>query len=312
MLDKFITLLRKWINIAIYIWGGQGQRITSEAQIRNMETSTANADRAIALWNKRGRDAVAFDCSGLVIWALQTLGLISYDTTADGIFDKCAKISKGDLHLGDFTFRVNTAGNANHIGIVTRFVNGEPWVTEARGRDYGVVERAINNIPGYWERFGRNPFIDTTGGTDIMLQKGDKGQPVYDLQTAFQRLGYNIGAFKNMLDAAILDGRDGSFGATMDGCVKLLQGRHNLPLTGIVDAATYGKLAIDLAALPASTGITQTQLDDANAQIDNYKNQIGVMSGELAGLNGVNLAQLQELKAVGIALDTLNAISSKY
>src|SRR5659263_694924 len=84
-LDQFLAWLLSWVNRAIYVWGGQGETITSTAQIYRMETSNVNALRAIALWIKRGRNAVCFDCSGLLVKWLLGIGLIKYDTTADGL-----------------------------------------------------------------------------------------------------------------------------------------------------------------------------------------------------------------------------------
>lgn len=152
-LDQFIAWLLSWVNIAIYVWGGQGQTITTEQQIRSMETSPSNANRAIKLWTKRGRRSVCFDCSGLLVKMLLTLGLISYDHTADDLMHKCTMITKSQLKRGDWVFRIKN-GEAYHIGVV---VDAELNVVESMGRDDGVVKRGINehSIAGYWNAFGR-------------------------------------------------------------------------------------------------------------------------------------------------------------
>jgi len=152
-LDQFIAWLLSWVNIAIYVWGGQGQTVTSEQQIRNMETSNYNALRAIALWIKRGRNAICFDCSGLLVKWLLSVGLIEYDTTADGLLHMCESITKSQLKRGDWVFRVRD-GKAYHIGVV---VDSELNTVESMGRDDGVVKRGLNqhSIAGYWNAFGR-------------------------------------------------------------------------------------------------------------------------------------------------------------
>ena len=55
-LNDFIAYLEEQAaNHSIYVWGGQGQDHTtiSEAWIRERETSTDNANRAIAFWKKQ-------------------------------------------------------------------------------------------------------------------------------------------------------------------------------------------------------------------------------------------------------------------
>jgi len=155
-LDQFLAWLLAWVNRAIYVWGGQGEIITSTAQIYRMETSNVNALRAIALWIKRGRNAVCFDCSGILVMWLLSVGLIKYDTTANGLLSMCERITKAQLKRGDWVFRVRD-GKAYHIGVV---VDAELNVVEAMGRDDGVVKRGIDqhSITDYWTDFGR-PLI---------------------------------------------------------------------------------------------------------------------------------------------------------
>lgn len=158
-LDQFIIWLLSWVNRAIYVWGGQGETITSTAQIYRMETSNVNALRAIALWIKRGRSAVCFDCSGLLVKMLLAMGLIKYDTTAEGLLHTCEIITKSQLKRGDWVFRVRD-GKAYHIGVV---VDTALNVVESMGRDDGVVKRGLDqhSIAGYWTTFGR-PLIFKT------------------------------------------------------------------------------------------------------------------------------------------------------
>ena len=157
MLDKFISYLLAWVNHAIYVWGGQGETITSTAQIYRMETSKINALRAIALWVKRGRNAVCFDCSGLLVSWLLSAGLIKYDTTANGLLSRCWRINREQLRRGDWVFRVKD-GKAYHVGVV---VDSQLNVVESKGRDDGVVKRPPDATPGYWNVFGRPEMFKT-------------------------------------------------------------------------------------------------------------------------------------------------------
>lgn len=284
MLDRYIALIRQWINVAIYVWGGQGHRITSASQIRAMETSTKNADRAIALWTKRGKDCIAFDCSGLVLWPLQQLGLFSKDAdmSADGLYRKAPKIAKSALRLGDLTFRIDSNGKAHHVGIVTKIVDGVRWVTEAEGRDKGVIERKIDAIAGYWEAYGRNPYIDTE--VDEVIQKGMKGEIVRSWQEALLKLGFALPKY----------GADKDFGGETETATKAFQARHGLPETGIVDAATATKAMDALRLLPpdnsgyeARVAELTLQLEQARDNAANAASQADTATGELRTMAGI-------------------------
>jgi len=269
MLEQFINLIRQWIDIAIYVLGSQGETITSADQIRRMENTTVNANRAIALWIKRGKRCVAFDCSGLVVWALLKLGLITSDMKADGIYDKCPKIAKAVLRLGDFAFRINEDGNAHHIGIVTRFVDGIPWITESKGRDDGVVERSINADPGYWEKYGSNIFINSAsggGGFDMVVLKfGETNLAVNDLQKSLIKA---YGKLTGDDGTVYLSGQETNYygTATKNGVLALLK-EYGLPGDGkTFDELGSAALTFKLAGIKPSTGITQAMLDAEKAK----------------------------------------------
>ena len=69
LIQQFISYLGEHIGDA-YVWGARGQCLTDmsdpEKWIRNKETSSTNAERAIRYMKKAGkRPLYAFDCSGL-------------------------------------------------------------------------------------------------------------------------------------------------------------------------------------------------------------------------------------------------------
>lgn len=165
-LSEFIAYLEEQAaNHSIYVWGGQGQDHTriSEAWIRERETSTDNANRAIAFWKKQvkagyGERLRAFDCSGLATYYLYDVKKwIPGDTTANGLKGKCQVLSRSELTKGDWVFRVyqtgKDKGKAYHIGYI---VDDSLNVIEAKGRDDGVVKRNLNaSGSGYWNAYGR-------------------------------------------------------------------------------------------------------------------------------------------------------------
>jgi hypothetical protein len=154
-----------------------------------------------------------------------------------------------------------------HVGVYIG--NGE--VIEARGVDYGVVKTKLTNrglLAKQWTDWFFYPGISYEEA-EIMLKKGDKGVAVYDFQTVVKALGYDTGKWLDMFDQKTPNGLDGSFGDWMEKLVKELQVKYKLPVTGIVDAVLYGKLAIALinAAPKAEKEIQQLEAQIKDLQI---------------------------------------------
>lgn len=79
-----------------------------------------------------------FDCSGLIVWALQQLGLLkpNQDYTAASLYNSlCKPIKLSELQLGDLLFIENASGHIDHMGIYA----GAMKTVEAIGTDKGVV-----------------------------------------------------------------------------------------------------------------------------------------------------------------------------
>lgn len=147
---------------SIYVWGAQGQRgkKITKTWIKNMETSTTNANRAIAYWEKSKQThdpnmIGAFDCSGLIGACLNANGNPDFDDTANGYLGRCVSITKDKLEPGDFVFEYAN-GKSSHIGVYV----GDGYVVEARGRDHGVCKTKLNDRN--WKKYGRPDFIYTS------------------------------------------------------------------------------------------------------------------------------------------------------
>ena len=135
-----------------YVWSGQGQKVKNltVCKLASMENSGANAGRVMEfIYNNRSRitkDSKIFDCSGFVIACLQYAGLLpdDFDDTANGImhnkkyFDP---VSFKIIQPGDIIFKVE-GDRAYHTGIVTDI----GFVTEAKGRAYGVINNRIDSV----------------------------------------------------------------------------------------------------------------------------------------------------------------------
>ena len=233
-------------NGSIYLWGGQGQDLAqlTDAFIRKMETSAANARRVIRLRDEREKEYPnlrAYDCSGLAIYYLYNVeGIVSGDMTANTIMSKCTTLSKARLEPGDFVFRIYTSGSkkgrAYHVG----FVVDDGYVIEAKGRDDGVVKRTMNaSGSSYWNAFGRSPWIETGDAEEDgdeayvftrELKKGSQGEDVRQLQLLLKKAGMNPGTI------------DGIFGANTVKAVKLFQKANALKADGIAGKATIQAL----------------------------------------------------------------------
>ena len=238
-IGKFIELAKGQVNKGIYVWGAQGQLLTSISPewIRSKETTTANANKAIEMYEKRKgiSGARAFDCSGLVCWSLTECGAKDkgFDKTAEGLRQLCSKLSK-PAEDGDLCFKISD-GKAHHVGI---YAGGK--IIEAKGRAYGVVSSSISSS---WNAFGRlNIKWDEEPKAFILtrvLRKGDKGEDVRWVQNALIQRRYNLQNKKRTLPN---NGADGDFGTITVTAVKRFQRDKGLKDDGAVGEKTITAL----------------------------------------------------------------------
>ena len=164
--NDFIKLLDAQVDCAIYVWGANGedlcQMLDPVKWISGKEDSATNYKRAVNLFEKRlaeGKNPIrAFDCSGLIYWALRTLCIIKKkDISSRGLYKKCRKIDESELQRGDLVFIYDDdSGKIVHVGAYV----GDGYVIDARGRDVGVVCTKLASRK--FNRFGRLPgvFLD--------------------------------------------------------------------------------------------------------------------------------------------------------
>ena len=170
--SRFLNLLNEQVGRGVYVWGGNGELLTEMDDpidwIRRHEPEAADANRAIALYRSRKAAGIkeirAFDCSGLVCWALKTVGVQKTDVSSRGLYALCMPIPEEDQKPGDLVF--------HHDGkrIVPVGVCDGTAQIECRGRDVGVVRNARK--AGYWNRFGRLKALPVENGCATVLVKG--------------------------------------------------------------------------------------------------------------------------------------------
>ncbi len=191
--DAFMALLDAQVGEGVYVWGGDGEVLDTmadaEGWIARHETTEDNAARAVALYRKRKNSGVtpirAFDCSGLVFWALHTLGLQKSDVSSRGLYALCKAIEEQALTKGDLVFRHNGT-QIVHVGVCV----GDGSTVECRGRAYGVVRTRRS---GYWNRFGRLCSLHETaeaasdGATVVILGRSVSVRS--GASTAYRRVG---------------------------------------------------------------------------------------------------------------------------
>ena len=238
-IKQFTSLASGQINKGIYVWGAQGQLLTSISPdwIRKKETSTANANKAIEMYNKRKgiAGARAYDCSGLICWCLTECKAKEqgFDKTAEGLRQLCSKLSK-PTEDGDLCFKISD-GKAHHVGM---YVGGK--IVEAKGRAYGVVSSSVSSS---WNAFGRLPIKWDDEPKGYVLTRvlkygmGSKNNPDPDvkaLQKRLKELGYPFPDNKG--------GIDGIFRNWTEKIVRQFQVDKKIKVDGKVGEQTAKKL----------------------------------------------------------------------
>lgn len=112
----------------------------------------------------------SFDCSGLVQYVLQTLGVGNVPRTSEDQWNWVTKISEAQLQPGDLVFAQFPGDNASpgHVGVYTG--NGQILSAEdpASGVGYSSLASWAGNIVGY----GRVPTSTQTASTTALTVPG--------------------------------------------------------------------------------------------------------------------------------------------
>ncbi len=137
---------------------------------------------------------------------------------------------------------------SGHIGVYI----GGGYTIEMQGFAYDCVKRKVTAGP--WTKWGRLPksmisYTDApvTEPEPDVLKYGSEGEAVKELQEDLLSLGYKLPEY----------GADGDFGSETKKAVEAFQRDHELPVTGIADAAT--RAAIETAIEDGAEQLPPTQ-----------------------------------------------------
>ncbi len=196
--EQFCKIIESMTGCSIYTWGGNGEDLLqmSDAERaayfarKERADSGRTKDQNIALCEqlfqklkgKGCKEIRAFDCSGLVYYALKQIFTSQRDMTAASFYGRCdpstaktgLKIS--DLRPGDLVFKDKGSGIV-HVGVYL----GNLKIIDAAGRVDGVVKRSITSD---FNRFGVWPALDQnqprpSPGKKYVKVKGSKERTVW-------------------------------------------------------------------------------------------------------------------------------------
>lgn len=143
-------LTQLYNNHCAYLWGGSGQvvgKTTIDEIVAQESTSNDPINNVSKVFNrivemlKDGYSldkAQFFDCSGLIIYVLEKLGLFKGDVNADTLYNLGTPIPVSKAKAGDLVFK-GTDKKKDHVGGVIS--NTE--VIECKGRAYGICKSNI-------------------------------------------------------------------------------------------------------------------------------------------------------------------------
>lgn len=243
-LYDFLELLYDQIGRGIYVWGGDGELLDDMkdpvAWIERHESKASDAKRAVSLFNKRVKKGIknvrAFDCSGLVYWALKSVGVQKSDVSSRGLYALCTPIDKKDLRDGDLVFKHN-GKQIVHVGV---YANGQ--VVECKGRAYGVV---LSKLSSSWNRFGRWKAFEKLAPAPSpdpsayiftrQLKKGVKGSDVVELKRMLIAHGFGKGITVDTTSSP-------TFGSSTKKMVRAYQKSVGLKVDGVAGHDTIVSL----------------------------------------------------------------------
>lgn len=186
-----------------------------------------------------GNDAIIFPVSASVSPGTTVMKTGRTTGTSTGevrAVDVTVRVGYGNSGTARFVGQILTTGMSSpgDSGSVIRLENGRPVGLLFAGSDTSTVANPISSVferfdlkpPGVQEEPGDTPPEDRPD-----LENGDAGPFVELLQELLRSHGYSIDRFDHA-----------PFGPQTEAAVRDFQSKHGLPVTGVVDTATWLRL----------------------------------------------------------------------
>lgn len=117
---EFSTWLKAQVGMP-YLWGGQNETLFDLIRklAKNKNQSTEKTNQMLKFLENMGiKDVHFFDCSGLIVTYLLKNKVITYDTTAAGLYKKCTPIDASEISEGCWGFLKDKDGDIYHVGVL--------------------------------------------------------------------------------------------------------------------------------------------------------------------------------------------------
>lgn len=253
--NKFVDfLVNRMLAKDGYIMGATGQNPKNLSswyfnQYKNRDDYTVEDEKKALYWRENAKRV--WDCNGLAEGYYKDITGMNIDTRARYNYANwCSVKAEGKVpneHKvpGLAVFMGKTAKTITHVGYLVAPVdpskpNGDWYVIEARGVQYGVVRTKLNSrnwkywgyMDKYFDYSGHGDGIDLEELTKLgyrTLRKGDEGEDVKELQQLLKKWNPHV---------LLKYGADGDFGSETLAAVKMFQSQHKLTVDGIVGKQT--------------------------------------------------------------------------
>ena len=288
---------------SIYVRGASGERgdrITA-TWIRDKEPKKSTADAAIALWNENRKKynkftIGAFDSGSLVSFCINSNGNPGFSLSADSHLHKCKRFQKDELQPGDFVFDWNKKmKKVFHMGVYI----GNGRVIEARGREYGVVETALDERD--WVKFGR-PLSYYTDGE--YYEPSENSEP---LSSADRRLpdGIICCTLRVMIRAAL------RVKASPDGTITCSYPRDSLVIyRGVSGDFYYVSEDVDSSCGYIAMNQLKAKYPPASDEVKAIQRKLGIPADGIYDMNTADAVTAFQ-KAEGITVDGIYGPETK-
>lgn len=269
--DRFISLARSFVGHS-YVWGAYGDKSDSKGLV--------------------------FDCSGLIVYCLNTLGVKVPRFTTSSLrstpqFEK--KNNNGNLTAGDLLLREPTNLGGGHVMIYA----GNNSVIHAKGKLYGVVEEGISKVKYTSVYRLKSEYTDTvtisdtatpTSGNISTSSVEDASSTAEYIWKYFIKLGFSEIAIAGMLGN--MQHESGISSNNLQNSREKKLGYNDEEYTNAVDKGTYTNFVNDKAGY----GIVQFTYSGYKKQLLDKAKEKGVSISDIGIQCEVLYSQIQSLK----------------